>query len=116
MTTSKITASVGSAMNGHGESGRDEPRLQRSAKSAGMDIGMRVLSYLIGGVAFYGLLGWLGDHFLGTGFLLPIGIVVGAALGLLRDHPALRCRGGGLGRAERLDRADRTADDREGAR
>ena len=81
MTTSKITASVGSAMNGHGEVGRDEPRLQSSAKSAGMDIGMRVLSYLIGGVAFYGFLGWLGDHFLGTGFLLPIGIVVGAALG-----------------------------------
>ena len=81
MTTSKITASVGSAMNGHGGVGRDEPRLQRSAKSAGMDIGMRVLSYLIGGVALYGFLGWLGDHFLGTGFLLPIGIVVGAALG-----------------------------------
>ena len=81
MTTNKITASVGSAMNGHGGVGRDEPRLQRSAKSAGMDIGMRVLSYLIAGVAFYGLLGWLGDHFLGTGFLLPIGIVVGAALG-----------------------------------
>jgi F0F1-type ATP synthase assembly protein I len=42
---------------------------------------MRVLSYLIAGVAFYGFLGWLGDHFLGTRFLLPIGIVVGAALG-----------------------------------
>ena len=81
MTLNKITASVGSAMNGHGDAGRDEPRLQRSEKSAGMDIGMRVLSYLIAGVALYGFLGWLGDRFLGTGFLLPIGIVVGAALG-----------------------------------
>ena len=81
MTTSKITASVGSAMNGHGGVGRDEPRLERSAKSAGMDVGMRVLSYLIAGVAFYGFLGWLGDRFLGTGFLLPIGIIAGAALG-----------------------------------
>ena len=81
MTLNKITASVGSAMNGHGDAGRDEPRLQRSAKSAGMDIGMRVLSYLIAGVAFYGFLGWVGDRFLGTGFLLPIGIVAGAALG-----------------------------------
>ena len=81
MTLNKITASVGSAMNGHGDAGRDEPRLQRSAKSAGMDIGMRVLSYLIAGVAFYGFLGWLGDRFLGTGFLLPIGIIAGAALG-----------------------------------
>lgn len=42
---------------------------------------MRVLSYLIAGVALYGSLGWLGDRFLGTGFLLPIGIIVGAALG-----------------------------------
>ena len=68
-------------MNGHGDAGRDEPRLQRSEKSAGMDIGMRVLSYLIAGVAFYGFLGWVGDRFLGTGFLLPIGIIAGAALG-----------------------------------
>ena len=68
-------------MNGHGDAGRDEPRLQRSEKSAGMDIGMRVLSYLIAGVAFYGFLGWLGDRLLGTGFLLPIGIIAGAALG-----------------------------------
>ena len=81
MTGNKITASVGSAMNGHGEGERGEPRLRRSEKSAGMDVGMRVLSYLIAGVALYGFLGWLGDRFLGTGFLLPIGIVVGAALG-----------------------------------
>jgi len=30
----------------------------------------------------YGLLGWLGDHYLGTRFLLPVGIVGGAALGV----------------------------------
>ena len=81
MTLNKITASVGTAMNGHGEAGYGEPRLPRSEKSAGMDVGMRVLSYLISGVVLYGFLGWVGDHFLGTGFLLPIGIVVGAALG-----------------------------------
>jgi F0F1-type ATP synthase assembly protein I len=68
-------------MNGHGDAGGDGPRLQRSEKSAGMDLGMRVLSYLIAGVALYGILGWVGDRFLGTSFLLPIGIVVGAALG-----------------------------------
>lgn len=48
----------------------------------GVDRGMRVLSYLISGVVFYGLLGWLGDHLLGTMFLLPIGIVLGAAMGV----------------------------------
>ena len=47
-----------------------------------MNQGMRVLSYLISGVTLYGLLGWLGDHLLGTSFLLPIGIVGGAALGV----------------------------------
>lgn len=49
---------------------------------AGLDEGMRVLSYLISGVMVYGLLGWLGDHALGTRFLLPIGIVLGAAFGV----------------------------------
>ena len=44
-----------------------------------MDLGLRVLSYLISGVMIYGLLGWLGDHYFVTRFLLPIGIVAGAA-------------------------------------
>jgi F0F1-type ATP synthase assembly protein I len=47
-----------------------------------MDQGMRVLSYLISGVLFYGALGWVGDHFLHTTFLLPTGIVLGAGLGI----------------------------------
>ena len=47
-----------------------------------MDMGLRVLSYQISGVLVYGLLGWLGDHYLGTNFLLPIGIVAGAAFGV----------------------------------
>ena len=58
---------------------RDEGR---AAPDAAMDQGMRVLSYLISGVLFYGALGWVGDHFLGTSFLLPIGIVLGAGLGI----------------------------------
>jgi ATP synthase protein I len=68
-------------MNGHGNAGPSQPRSAKGAKLDGMNLGMRVLSYLISGVAFYGFLGWLGDHFLGTGFLLPIGIVLGAGLG-----------------------------------
>ena len=45
--------------------------------------GYRVLSYLIGGVVMYGGLGWLLDRWLGTSFLLPIGIVLGAGLAIL---------------------------------
>ena len=60
----------------------DQPKSQGGEKSDGMDLGLRVLSYLISGVLVYGLLGWLGDHYLGTKFLLPIGIVAGAAFGV----------------------------------
>ena len=60
---------------------QDVPRSQSSVKLDGVNLGMRVLSYLISGVALYGFLGWLGDRLLGTAFLLPVGIVFGAALG-----------------------------------
>jgi ATP synthase protein I len=60
----------------------DQPKSQGGERSDGIDLGLRVLSYLISGVLVYGLLGWLGDHYLGTKFLLPIGIVAGAAFGV----------------------------------
>lgn len=81
MTGTTRAASVGPAMNDQGMLDKGETGL-RSGASAGMDQGLRVLSYLISGVLFYGGLGWLGDRLLGTGFLLPIGIVAGAAFGV----------------------------------
>ena len=38
--------------------------------------------YLVAGVAFYGLLGWLADRWLGTSFLVGVGILLGAGLGV----------------------------------
>ena len=38
--------------------------------------------YLVSGVAFYGLLGWLADRWLGTSFLVAVGILFGAVLGV----------------------------------
>ena len=38
--------------------------------------------YLVAGVAFYGLLGWLADRWLGTSFLVAVGILLGAGLGV----------------------------------
>lgn len=38
--------------------------------------------YVVAGVAFYGLLGWLADQWLDTRFLVAVGILVGAALGI----------------------------------
>ncbi|WP_375426451.1 AtpZ/AtpI family protein [uncultured Friedmanniella sp.] len=50
--------------------------------SAEMNQGMRVLSYLIAGVALYGGIGWAADHWLGTHVLLPVGLVLGAGLAI----------------------------------
>jgi F0F1-type ATP synthase assembly protein I len=69
-------------MKEHSEAAKDQPSSQGGKQSDGMDLGLRVLSYLISGVLVYGLFGWLGDHYLGTKFLLPIGIVAGAAFGV----------------------------------
>ena len=52
---------------------------QVHSHATGMNTGLRVLSYLIAGVALYGGLGWLADRLLGTAFWLPLGIVLGAA-------------------------------------
>ena len=86
MTGSIITASVSHAMEDqrlpHDSPAGSRRRGALAGMDTGMDLGMRVLSYLISGVLVYGLLGWVGDHFLGTKFLLPIGIVVGAAFGV----------------------------------
>ena len=40
---------------------------------------MVVLSYILAGIIFYGGLGWAGDHFLKTSWLLPLGLILGLA-------------------------------------
>ena len=82
MTEATITASVCRTMKEQPKMASEQLKSQGGEKSAGMDQGLRVLSYLISGVLLYGLLGWLGDHYLGTRFLVPVGIVAGAAFGV----------------------------------
>ncbi len=48
----------------------------------GADQGYRLLSIMIAGLLAYGGLGWLLDRWLGTAWFLPIGLVVGVALGI----------------------------------
>ena len=48
----------------------------------GADQGYRALSILIAGLLVYGGLGWLLDRWLGTSWWLPIGLVLGVALGI----------------------------------
>ena len=38
--------------------------------------------YIVSGVAMYGVLGWLADRWLGTSFLVAVGIILGAGLGI----------------------------------
>lgn len=49
-----------------------EPR-----RGGNTDDGMVVLSYILAGLIFYGGLGWLGNHFLNTVWLLPLGLIIG---------------------------------------
>jgi F0F1-type ATP synthase assembly protein I len=46
------------------------------------DNAWRSVAYLITGPLIYGLVGWLLDHWLGTSFLVGVGIVGGMALSL----------------------------------
>jgi F0F1-type ATP synthase assembly protein I len=48
----------------------------------GAEQGYRILSIMIAGLLAYGGLGWLLDRWLGTTWFLPIGLVLGVALGV----------------------------------
>lgn len=39
--------------------------------------GLVVLSYILAGLLFYGGLGWLGNQYFNTMWLLPVGLIVG---------------------------------------
>lgn len=38
--------------------------------------------YVVAGVAFYGFMGWLADRWLDTNYLVAVGILFGAVLGI----------------------------------
>jgi len=46
--------------------------------------------YLVSGVLLYGFVGWLLDRWLGTGFLVAVGIVLGAVLGTYQTWARFR--------------------------
>lgn len=50
--------------------------------------------YLVSGVAVYGLIGWGLDQWLDTSYLVAIGIVVGAGLGIYMTMKALNVPSG----------------------
>lgn len=48
--------------------------------------------YLVSGVLLYGLIGWLFDRWLGTSFLVAVGILLGAVLGTYQTWMRFRPR------------------------
>ena len=57
-------------------------RARPSAASAGVDQGWAAVTTLIGGFVVWGGVGWLLDRWWGTRFALPIGVILGMALGV----------------------------------
>ncbi|MCL1841275.1 MAG: hypothetical protein FWF75_05970 [Propionibacteriaceae bacterium] len=53
------------------------PRMEAGSDA---DNAWQTFSELIAGVLLYGSLGWVGDHFLHTSFLLPTGVLFGLGL------------------------------------
>ena len=69
-------------MNGRGapEGGRDaSPGGRDPSQPRGPGEGWTILSYMIGGMALYGFLGWLAGRWTGWPVLFPIGMLVGLA-------------------------------------
>lgn len=59
-----------------GESGPEQP------PAASESTGWAMLSYMIGGMALYGAIGWLIGRWLHVPALFPIGMIVGIGLGV----------------------------------
>jgi F0F1-type ATP synthase assembly protein I len=59
---------------------QDNPSANTTEKSPGDP--WHAFGYLMSGVILYGIIGWLLDRWVGTEFLVGIGIVFGAVLGI----------------------------------
>jgi ATP synthase protein I len=55
---------------------------ERSSEDGPQGDPWRAFAYTVSGVAVYGLIGYLLDRWLGTSFLVAVGICAGAAMGI----------------------------------
>jgi ATP synthase protein I len=58
----------------HGQEQEEQPRTPREAD------GWQILSYMLGGMIFYGGIGWVAAHYTGISVLFPIGMILGIGL------------------------------------
>ncbi|WP_068431563.1 AtpZ/AtpI family protein [Piscicoccus intestinalis] len=61
---------------------RPQPQSPQETAPSGDRMGATITAYMVTGPVLYALLGWLADRWLGTGFLLPVGMLAGMALSL----------------------------------
>ncbi len=63
--------------------GENSPQQRRREEAAGANAGWAAVTYMIGGMAIWGFLGWLVDRWLHTGGIATgAGCVIGVALGI----------------------------------
>ena len=87
-------------MNGQGNdaSTQAEKRAAAEGRAEGLNVGWTVFSYLLSGMAAYGIIGWLIGRAVHVSLLFPIGMLIG--LGISIGFIIYRYGRGGLG--ERL--------------
>ena len=62
--------------------GRRDTSVEAQSRAQVLNIGWTVFSYLLSGMAAYGLIGWLIGRAVGVSMLFPIGMLVGLAISL----------------------------------
>lgn len=63
-----------------------EPPAERRDPNRPQGDPWNAFGYLVSGVLLYGLIGWGLDRWLGTSFLVAVGIILGAALGTYQTY------------------------------
>jgi len=61
---------------------RRDTGLEARSRAQGLNIGWTVISYLLSGMAAYGLIGWLVGRAVGVSMLFPMGMLAGLAISL----------------------------------
>jgi ATP synthase protein I len=91
--TARVPAQMSHSSDSDGRNDPDGPGRAESRRPAqGFDDGYSIIAYLLSGAILFGGGGWALDTWLGTGFLLPVGLVVGAALSVYLIYVRLGLR------------------------
>jgi F0F1-type ATP synthase assembly protein I len=72
-------------MSGHGNAAHTEISRREAAahgRAEGLNIGWTVFSYLLSGMAAYGLIGWLVGRAVHVSLLFPVGMLIGLAISI----------------------------------